>query len=142
MAQTLGRDGAVFVAATDTVADAAYTEVGECYAISYSTAHGTVDATTFDSDGAKASDYGETEATFSFTFREDFSDSGQDIVRAADEGKLKLYVRYLPYVNSGDPEKKFTMKINSLSISNAREEKIEQVCEGVSDGAITTQNQA
>lgn len=132
MAKASGRTGTL-EASTD---DNSYSTVGEIDDISWSLAHDTEDATSFTSAGNKESDYGETQATLSVSYKRDAADAGQDLIRASAEGKTKIYYRYKP-TGSGDTHK-FLGKIDSIEKANKRNEKVMETVKIVSSGTITT----
>lgn len=132
MAKSSGRTGTLEVS-TD---DSSYSTVNEIDDISFSRAHDTEDSTSFTSAGNKEADYGETQATLSFSMKRDAADAGQDVVRTSAEAKTKIYYRYKP-TGSGDTHK-FLGKIDSIETSNKRNERVMESVKVVSSGAITT----
>ena len=137
MAKTSGRFGSLEVSAGEST----LIFVGELTSLEYSESHETEDATTFDSGGYKQSDYGSTQAALSATWQRDEADAGQDLIRAANEKKERVQLRYRPFNNPGQKQKLFWAKINSLSVSNAQNEKVQETAEFESTGAITTDTQ-
>lgn len=134
MSKKSGRLGKLYVSADGNN----YSLVGGVHSLSVDSSHETEDATSFDSGGYTENDFGETTLALTCDFHYDPADAGQNILRAADRNKTKPSFRYRPEGDTvGTEQVVFVGKIDSLSKSNARNEKVQQSLSVTSSGTPT-----
>ena len=138
MSDVKGFDGKLAVSAAGSV----YTDVGGVTECSLSTAHGKIDVTDWDSAGWKENLVGLSELTLSFTHNYDEADTGQDIIRTANESPAQLYFRYRP-MGDGSTQREVIAKYNidSYEDSSPNEGAVTSSASCSSTGAPTFQNQ-
>lgn len=140
MAHQKGRDGTVEVSSDG---GSNYFTIGGITEFSIEPSYETIDATDFDSNGAKESDYGEYQYNLSITMQLDESDNGQDkLLTAADPSSPAKYkYRVRTTSGSGFEQYVFDGKITSFPRNNTRNANVEATVEIESSGTVTRSTQ-
>lgn len=139
MAASPGRLGTVEVS---TDGGTTYLAVGLISDFQFAFPNDPIDTTTFDDQGNKSEDYGESQCVVDVTMNLDESDAGQDALREASDTKVKRDFRVRRVVGAGLREYTFNGVVRNFNTGNSRNAVVSATAQIASSGVVTVAAQA